>query len=374
MKKHLKKLLLGGVILSISCASIAVGARSGSVDAKLRYNNYKINVDGEDRVVQLEPFSYNDSIYVPVREIGNLVGANIDWDSATQSVKIRKQTTVDTTKELQEAKQELGNVKMKNTTLEKKVSELEEKIARYEAIEEEKEAEKEEAKLDLVALEKSLTRYYGEDFDVDWEFDLTENKDKLVLEISYSSKQDGKAFDKITDSQLERFIKGILTDVQKECGAVEISGKVYDTTTRTSTATFKMTTKGSVSTTVNRQTLDEDELDRYADRLQSNYHRVPKLAVGGYGENVFADEVELTEKSGVITCKVTTDYSNHSSAISSWNYASYSDVSALKYYMEDILEDIEAKFDVTGTKIIILNEADKTMATYEKGNFDIETL
>ena len=93
MKKRLQGLILG-IFIGVILTGGMVFSQHISKTAELCYNNIKVIVDGEEiipRDVQgniVEPFTMDDTTYLPVRAIANALGKEVTWEEETQSVYI----------------------------------------------------------------------------------------------------------------------------------------------------------------------------------------------------------------------------------------------------------------------------------------------
>lgn len=87
MKKQIFAAALSAVIL---CGTAAAG---WSASAELR-PDIDVVIDGTERTfynasgTEVHPISYQDTTYLPVRAIGELMGKNVNWDPTTQTVSI----------------------------------------------------------------------------------------------------------------------------------------------------------------------------------------------------------------------------------------------------------------------------------------------
>lgn len=92
MMKKISKLISGALVAALLVTPAL--ASSGQVSKVLDYMNIKINVDGTEITPtdvngkSTEPFSIDDSVYLPIRAISEALGCDVEWDSATNTVSI----------------------------------------------------------------------------------------------------------------------------------------------------------------------------------------------------------------------------------------------------------------------------------------------
>ena len=99
MKKklsHTSALFLAvAIVLSFASGAAAAGGLQ-EIRAYLN-SNITLKMDGEAQVltdasgVRTYPITYNNTTYLPIRSIGTLLGVEVGWDQATQSVLLGKQ-------------------------------------------------------------------------------------------------------------------------------------------------------------------------------------------------------------------------------------------------------------------------------------------
>lgn len=87
-KDKIKGMLIGSVLTFGVMLSFPSIAQVGESAIKAYYNNIKIVVDGKQVVTENEPFIYEGRTYLPVRDIGNALNKNINWDNNTKTVSI----------------------------------------------------------------------------------------------------------------------------------------------------------------------------------------------------------------------------------------------------------------------------------------------
>lgn len=83
MKKKAVVLGLAGAMLLGTCS---VSAANGTQNISATFRNIKIVVDGKQVSTSAEPFIYNGTTYLPIRAVGEAVGKEVTWDSATNTV------------------------------------------------------------------------------------------------------------------------------------------------------------------------------------------------------------------------------------------------------------------------------------------------
>lgn len=104
MKKKTFALILTLCMTLTALVSFTAGAAAagGLQEIKAYLNSgITLKLDGEAQVltdasgVRTYPITYNGTTYLPVRSIGNLLGVDVGWDQATQSVLLGKQGETD---------------------------------------------------------------------------------------------------------------------------------------------------------------------------------------------------------------------------------------------------------------------------------------
>lgn len=84
----LRKYIIGAVVGSLLTVSTSIFAEDGLekvLDAYYR-KDLNITLNGENLKLNNAPIIANGSTYLPLREMGNITGLNVDWNSETQTV------------------------------------------------------------------------------------------------------------------------------------------------------------------------------------------------------------------------------------------------------------------------------------------------
>lgn len=93
----IKKSVLTLALILVLVFSFAAGAAAaGTLETISAYLNYGITIkyNGEEQMLKdaggnrVYPITYNGTTYLPVRAVSNMLGINVDWDGATQTVNL----------------------------------------------------------------------------------------------------------------------------------------------------------------------------------------------------------------------------------------------------------------------------------------------
>lgn len=91
----IKKSVLTLALALVLVFSFAAGAAAaGTLETISAYLNYGVTIkyNGETQLLKdaggnrVYPITYNGTTYLPVRAVSNMLGVNVDWDQATQTV------------------------------------------------------------------------------------------------------------------------------------------------------------------------------------------------------------------------------------------------------------------------------------------------
>lgn len=372
MKLRGKKILAVLLATSIGTGAFAVGAANLTKNVQLRYNNIGVKVDGQVKQPNMEPFFIGDSVYVSLRDAGQLVGNQVNWNGVTQTVEINTNTTSNSIIE-----QDLANKNHQLAVANSKIKDMEAKIAKYEkqlGLTNDKETSKDDDKkttsskdLDLKATLKKLEKYYSDKYNVEWTFRLKGDENKLTFEVRYDSKKDGKYFKEISKSTLEKFTKDMVKDIQSDCGKIKVIGEIYDTYEEETVAKFEMSTKGSFDFEYKRNSnYKQSDLDDFAKILKDKFGTFPRLDLGSLfdGSSIRIRDIKLEDNSGTIEYSIYTDYADMSVADTAWYEMSSSQKNKLETYLVDIQDYIENEFD-TKAKGYVYNESKEIIAKYD---------
>ncbi|MBQ7565870.1 MAG: copper amine oxidase N-terminal domain-containing protein [Oscillospiraceae bacterium] len=101
MKKTGKILI---AVLLIAVLAVTAIASTGSKKAELFYRDIKLTLNGQSVTPKdangnvVEPFIIDGTTYLPVRAVSDALGLNVEWDSATSTVKLTEKGYADASK------------------------------------------------------------------------------------------------------------------------------------------------------------------------------------------------------------------------------------------------------------------------------------
>lgn len=369
---------------ALSVGALTVGAAQKTENVQRRYENVQVQVDGQKEIPANEPFFIGSTVYVSLRDAGQLVGAQVGWDGKSNTVQIATGNAGASSEELALLQSQLGSKNLQLATANSKIATMEEKIAKYEkelGISDDKEEDKEDDKdtstdsnkdIDVKAVEKMLQKDYDDKYEVDWSIKVKETKDGLGLTVSYDTKKDADDFKMISKSKLDKLMEEMLKDIQSECGKVYVDGRLYESKEDKLVAEFTIDEKGKYKYTYKKsEEFTEKELKEFAKILEDKYGKLPELNFGGTydGSSIRVREIVLVEDDGDIDFKIYTDYASMGIAKRAWENMDGTAQDKLEKHLENIQTEIEDEFD-TKVEGLVYNEDKEIIAQYD-GDLDI---
>lgn len=373
MSKKIKQAVAVACIMTIGTGAFSVNAANLSKNVTAIYNNIKVTYNGASQTPQYEPFMIDGTVYVSLRDAGQITNNTVNWDGVNKTVQIVSKTpTVSVTE------QELANKNLEIATLKSQLDAANKKIAYYEQLEEEKK-EEESKKPDLSAtgLKKMLTIIedkYEDENAVEWEFDLTYDSKKEILNVTvaYNSKYDGTRFDRISSTKLTTMMKSICEDIQKELGALEIKGTLVDDYKDETFASFDLNAKGKFAYTleISSSAIKDMEDDIF------NLVKLPAIDYGlmkGVEVKIIDAEVEVLD--GTVILKMYTDLPTDKR--DNWNdfagNANRLDKRILENFLKDTVEDFQSEYGGSEYSVIVYSGTERIIVKYEEGEMTLSS-
>lgn len=259
-KKNYKKIIITLLAISMIFGTVALAA-DGIYSKKLNatFGRVKFNYEGKDVTKDVESkygtpgFTVNDRAYVPVRGLADLLGVEVDYDHESHTAKM---TDKKVDREVLEKKdQEIARLKKELAKLEDVKEEIKEK-------EEEKKEEK-NVKESLASLKTDINKRYREYEQVDFNVNLSESKETISIQINtdLALARDRQNWIRMRHVDKKYMIEDIVGRVRKELPKFDITGYIYDSSSRDNLYTFNQKQNANL-TIANRDHIGDD---RYYD-------------------------------------------------------------------------------------------------------------
>ncbi len=223
--------ILIGVFL---LGTAAMGAGPVQKNLKAYFRNIKIKSNGKIVTADsVEPFIYDNRVYVPIRLVSTALDKNVHWDSGTNTVIIEdKGIGQDVSAVLAQKDAELAQLRQQNYYLGYKVAELEKAL-------QDKQEEAAKKKSDPVeALKDHLTDEYSRWNNIKFTYKVKESKDALVLTIEFDRSSYKSKWNGLSQKKIESWLNDIYDYVTDELDIDGFSGSIRDTDKRETLVEF----------------------------------------------------------------------------------------------------------------------------------------
>ena len=370
MNKNFKKALTLGCATLLVSGALSVSAANLTKKVEAVYNNIKVTYNGNTQTPQNEPFLIDGSVYVSLRDAGQITNNIVNWDSANKTVQITSKTPSTSVSET-----ELANKNLEIATLKNQVAKLEAKLAQYE------EAEANKPTLDakgLAKVEELLVKEYGEEYKVEWDFNLDYNSKKELLEltVSYDSDDDKSDFNKISSNgNLQTFLEDLCKEIRDHYDGIEITGEVYDDGDRATKGTFSYSTKNRFSYS---SYLTADDLYDLGEEITDDWGNFPSLDTEEFDDDIYIQMVELKAEDDNQTI-IAEIYTNLIEADKeAWNSfkdsASVRDRRAITDYCREIASFIKEETNASTVDLVFYTDHEKLIAKFQDNKLSLERM
>lgn len=374
MNTKFKKAVALSAAVIIGTSMVSVNAATLTKTLQATYNNIKVTFNGQPQTPVKEPFMIDGSVYVGLRDAGQLTNNNVEWDGSTKTVHITSKNAPSTGTD-----QELANKNLQIATLKSEVAELNKKVAQYEELLKEEEKKEEESTVSSKGIQNVLD-VLEDDYDtyssISWEYDLEATKDnkELELTISFDGDDDGDDFNELSDSKLEKHLKNVCSVVQKEFKNTPITGTVYDSDEKENVVTFTVSNSGKLKM---KREMTTFSLKQFENELKGDYSNLPSTSTGEVDtESIKITSFKVDEDSNFseIIVKIYTNFDDKLS--SSWNNISSNDLTNIEDMIENICEEAEDTFDIEDDdfECYIYSGNKKLMIKYSDTDFSLRKL
>lgn len=94
LRERIKGIVIGAILSSTLIIVYPVFARIAEETIIVNFNNIRIEIDGQLVNTEYEPFIFDGRTYLPVRDVANAIGLDVEWDEATNTVQLFSTTEI----------------------------------------------------------------------------------------------------------------------------------------------------------------------------------------------------------------------------------------------------------------------------------------
>lgn len=305
MSKKYKRICLAFGLGTALCAT-AVSAANYTRTITATYRNIGVTYNGTQKTLSAEPFLVDGSTYVPLRAVSEIMGANVNWNGATNTVTITNEGGSADNSALQ---QQLATANYQVTTLQRELETVKKELETYKNQTNNNNNSTSGTDIttsELTATEKFLSDTYADYFsNIYFDFDLTKKGSRLQLEISYSDRTDDKNFLDLREAKITDMLESICADVSSRHKDIDIQGTITYTKNDIDRATFTYTAKtGRLRATIG---IDEDAITEIVE------DNLKKMFIQGYQSCSVKDiDVDANNSNTTVNVRIYLDASGES--------------------------------------------------------------
>lgn len=309
MSKNYKKICLTLGLTGIIGAGSIVAA-SGTTNVSATYRNIQVTYNGVTQSMAKEPFLVDGSVYVPLRAVGDIFGATPVWQPGSNTVAITGGSSASSQDEITNLNYQIAALKTEIANKDKEISDKNTELANLKASQNTTTNNNTTNNTNTsgsnitAAQLQSTEDYLNQTFydalssSINTYYDLTLTGSQINVTISYDNRAENTAFDKISQSKVEAFLKKIGDNIAATHSDVTVEGTIEYTKDSVDKATFTRAKNG-------RYTYNHSfDADTIKDELQYDYgtnFRFSNLAAS----SVYCDyEIDVRENRSTINVKV----------------------------------------------------------------------
>ena len=365
MSKKYKRLCLAFGLGTALCATV-VNAANYTKTLNATYRNIGVTYNGVSKTLSAEPFLVDGSTYVPLRAVSEVMGADVSWNGSTNTVTITN-NSADTTS----LQQQLASANYQVTTLQRELETVKAELETYKNSNNSNSSGATSGtditSAELTATEKYLSDTYSTHFDdIYFDFDLVKKGSRLQLTISYSDREDEKAFNNLRESKVTDMLQDICDDISARHADIDIQRTITYTKSSTDKASFTYANKTSrlkVS-----YGLDEDDIKEIVENTRT------KLSVQGFSDlSIKNVEVSVNNSNSTVTFMLYIDASD-SNFNDTWDANLDTNKSYIKNQLKKIADNIYEETDYTITGEVYKYNSSTLLANYDYKYDDISLI
>lgn len=346
MVNNRKKRMVALATTAVLLSSSAIYAAPTTKTLKATFNGIRISYNGQIKTDEKEPFIVDNTTYVPLRMVAELVGKTVKWDAQNKQIIITDNGSSTTSNALYEqAQQQISTLTAQLAQKSLEIAQLkQEKTALEEQIKTLQNSKSSSKNKDLSDLEDQIIEDYEEYKNIEFDIQLSGNSSKISLKIKVDLDDYKRAWNKLTQKDIQNYIEDICDDIWDTYDSAKIEGYIYDTDSRDYLVEFKSDSKKKLKFTFDNvsDTLEDLEKDLYS------YYK-------DYLPGIRLSSIELSGDRDDIVYEVRIDYREYKDE---WKALLDSEITRL---MSKIYNEIEDEF----------RDADIEGYIYTKSNKDL---
>ena len=341
------------VLLVFAMSASAFAATGTTKKLSAIFKNIQVLVGGQALQMETEPFIVNGRTYVPLRVIGEALGATVDWNGDTNAITVGSSASED----------ELNQKDIQIAQLQVQVQDLQAQLDSDSSSSTDEDGTDDDTDDDDIDdLEADLIDDYDSLEDVDIEdISLSGDEDDVTVAVEVDLGDYDDEWANLTNSEIKSWVSDICDDIQDFYStSTDISGKIKDTDSGDTLVTFSK--DGSSSLSISYKDDDyrgdsDDDIDDLEDDLIDDYDWLEEVEIEAISLSGDEDDVEV---------EIEVDLSDYDDE---WADLSDSDI---EYWLEDLCNDIQDYYsdDTVIVGEIIDRYSDDTLVEFEMDGDD----
>lgn len=304
----------GLAVILILTLSMGAFAATGTKSLSAIFRNIKLNVNGKILQASEEPFIINGRTYVPLRVVGEALGAWVDWNPKTSVITISGTSA--------------------NKALEEQLYQKDIQIAQLqlqiEKLKKSQSTDPGKSDKSLSSLRNELRKDYDElgDVDID-DIRLTGDSDDITVNIDVDLDDYDDEWEDLTDSKIKSWVGKICNDIQDYYDDdTYITGKIRDIDSKDTLVTFnKRGTKSlSIDYKDSKYRGKGGDIRDLEDELVADYKKLGSVKI---------DDIFVGGGKSKVTVEIRVDLDDYADE---WEDLANSKI---RGWLQDICEDIQ---------------------------------
>ena len=327
---------------------------------KVQYGGVNLYYNGGYQTATSQAVVIDGTTYLPVKAFGNMLGLNIGWDQATQTVSVNgvTNTALSAQAELQAKNNEIAALRKELEAL-KNQGVVSSTTSTSTSNDYQTTSGNDITSAEVSDTRRALNNSYSDYFsDIDFDFSLSLSSNRLRLTISIDDSSDYRAFNKLSRSEVKNFIEDVCEYIRKRHDDIAIVGNIEYTNTNKNLYSFNYSKNDSLNYSTNSSYYDDDWSSESS--LLSIVNRTSSVRIDGYSNSIAIrnSSVEVSDSREHIEVTLYLDITDDMKT--AWNnHSGVDNDTVLRSYLRDIARSLNNQTDY---------EVEFTLYNYATGN------